>query len=270
MSLFDGWLLATDLDGTLLHTDKQIGDENLAALRDFCENGGKFVVATGRAVYTSERFLKVLPQTLPAILYNGSVLYDYSKKEIVWEHTHTEYMREYLAAVMKKFPQIGVEILIGEEFFVPQDNIILEQQRQAEKISMKFCSLDEVPQGWYKVLFGVLPEEMEDFRATLPRTDEAYYIQSSDFYYEMLPAGCSKGSALAELTRRYNIPREKIIAIGDCENDIEMLEFAAYGVAVANAMPMVKEKADFVTVSNDQNAAAAVIEKLQTHLMRKG
>ena len=80
MKLFEGKLILTDLDGTYLFDDHHISAENRAAVRYFMDNGGLFTVATGRSKAGMEHFFPELEINAPAILYNGSVIYDFARK----------------------------------------------------------------------------------------------------------------------------------------------------------------------------------------------
>ncbi len=271
--LFSGMLLASDLDGTLLDSKKQISPENREAIRYFREEGGSFVVATGRAIQSAMPYLEQLACRLPAILYNGSALYDYRTNEVLWSVTLPSGIREDVRRIMAAFPQVGVEILSGEDFFVPQDHAVLVQQRELfENVTMILCPLSEVPEHWYKVLFGMNPADMEKFKIGVQNMgcNGVYFTQSSDVYYEMLPQSASKGAALRALAERFGFRREKIVAIGDQENDIDMLRYAGIGYAVANALPKVRQVADRVTRSNDESAVAAVVAELAKTVKQKG
>ena len=80
--IFDGYTLVSDMDGTLINSNKEISKENLDAIKYFVNNGGKFTVATGRMVASVECFLDRLNLDLPAILHNGGKIYDYNNKNI--------------------------------------------------------------------------------------------------------------------------------------------------------------------------------------------
>ena len=98
--------------------------------------------------------------------------------------------------------------------------------------------------------------------AKSPYADTFTYVQSSPWYYEVLPKGCTKGSALLRLADILGIDRKKTIGMGDNENDIELVANAGIGAAVSNALDMVRSKADVITSDNNSDAAAELISKL--------
>ena len=86
-------------------------------------------------------------------------------------------------------------------------------------------------------------------------------VLSQKYIYETLPKGANKGVALKKLAEKLNIPREEVMAIGDGNNDIEMLKFAGVGVAMGNGTKMAKDAANYITDTNENNGVAKAIEK---------
>ena len=108
-------------------------------------------------------------------------------------------------------------------------------------------------------------EKMAELRETVdnaPFADDFSFVQSSPWYYELLPKGSNKGSGLKKLAEVIGVPLTRVIACGDNENDLEMIKIAGCGVAVQNAVDAVKDAADYITVSNNSDAIAAVIADL--------
>ena len=87
MKTFEGVMLISDMDGTLLNKDGNISEKNIEAIREFVSLGGRFTVATGRMKKGVEKFLDRLPINAPAIIFNGSSIYDFSKEEEIYAKT---------------------------------------------------------------------------------------------------------------------------------------------------------------------------------------
>ena len=94
--------------------------------------------------------------------------------------------------------------------------------------------------------------------------DRLNIFRSDPFYVELLPKFVDKGTAVEKLTKHLDIPKNKVICVGDSYNDLPMLRFAGMGIAMGNAQSEVKETADFVTLSNDEDGVACVIKKFMT------
>jgi len=84
----------------------------------------------------------------------------------------------------------------------------------------------------------------------------------SEYNMEIFPSGCNKDVGIRILAEKYNIAHEDTVAIGDSDNDVAMIEYAHIGIAVANAMEVLKEKADYITKSNDEDGPAIVLKKI--------
>ena len=99
-----------------------------------------------------------------------------------------------------------------------------------------------------------------------PTADNFDFIRSEFRLFEILPKGASKGNLLCKMAKLLNINIEKTIAVGDYNNDVSMIKAAGLGFAVSNAVPEAKAAADYITVSNNESAIAAIIEGLDKGL----
>lgn len=261
-----GLLLVTDMDGTMLTTDKQISNENLEAIKRFRELGGRFTIATGRSIPSLEHYVHLLDLDTPVILYNGGTIYDYGRREILWHSLLKEETRAYVRDVYERFPQVGIEILLGDQIYVVRKNEVVHRHLETERLPYNMTTVDEAPKGWFKVLFALEPELMDEFEAYMlsQNYDDVCFVRSFTHYFEMLPIGCSKGGALHHLAEVTDTPIEKVVAIGDYYNDYEMIQNAGVGVAVENAPDELKQIANLVVCDNDHHAIADLVETLLT------
>ena len=259
-----GLLLVTDMDGTMLTTDKRISEENIEAIRAFQEAGGRFSIATGRSIPSLEHYIHLLQIDTPVILYNGGAIYDYGKREIVWHSVLGSRAVDYTKDVYEKFPEIGIEILLDDQIYVVRSNPIVKKHLDTERLSYLSCGFDDVPDGWFKVLFALDPSQMDEFEAYMLSKgyDDVCFVRSFTHYFEMLPQGSSKGGALLHLAELTGIPVEMTVAIGDYFNDYEMIQNAGIGVTVANAPQELKQIAQLVVCDNDHHALAELIRVL--------
>ncbi len=261
-----GWLIVTDMDGTLLTTDKHISKENLEAIDRFRSEGGKFTVATGRSIPSLEHYVEELKLDTPTILYNGGAVYDYKSRKMLWHSLLNQTARAYLQDVYDRFPSVGIEILMEDCIYVVRLNDIVSKHLDTEKLAYVITTLDEVPKdGWFKALFALQPSEMDEFESYLLSKGypDVTFVRSFTHYFEMLPEGCSKGGALKHLSAFTGVPVDHIVAIGDYYNDYEMIRKAGIGVTVENAPQDLKDIARMVVCCNDDHALADLIEKLE-------
>ncbi|MCR8633546.1 Cof-type HAD-IIB family hydrolase [Paenibacillus radicis (ex Xue et al. 2023)] len=267
---FQGTMLVTDMDGTLLSSGKTISKENLNAIERFVEQGGLFTLATGRIASSAKRFADQLPIGAPAILYNGAVIHDFIKGENVWHRTLGDSVRPVLERLMKQFPQLAVEIYCGEEPYFIRENRITEHHRKMEGFTrpLQQDGFNEIKEPWYKVLLAWEPELLDEVEAYAESEQVAdiTWVRSDDKYFEILPANATKGHALEHLMELTGIERTNCIAMGDHLNDLEMLRRAGVGIAVANAHQSLLNVSNRTCKHHDEHAVADVIEWLESRI----
>lgn len=256
-------LLVSDLDDTLLSSDKKISQGNLSAIDKLISHGGSFTVATGRAYQMAAPVIAQVPVTHPVVLYNGAAVYDFSNESFLWKCSLPDIAREHVGVVLDKFPDVGIEVLIGKSEYVLNMNDIERAHLKLENVEYTECTLDECPYNWTKVLFSVFPSHMADFSAyMLTNCSEGVdYIQSSPYFYEMLPPSINKGFAVQKFLE-LNGEIKTIAAIGDFSNDTEMVRMADIGFAVANATDDVKAVAKYIVSDCNNSPIADVVDIL--------
>lgn len=266
MGRFDEILLCTDLDDTLLCTDKSVSAKNLNAIEYFKSEGGLFTFVTGRVPLGAKPILRQVMPNVPAVCFNGGVIYDFVKKQTLWSRTLDKKALDATEYIDRYFPTAGIEVCTADKvYFCKVNKFILEHQR-LEEFPDNFYTCREVSEDWNKIIFMVEKNEMPDLRKLIdksPFASEFSFVQSSPNYYELIPKGANKGSGLRKLTEIIKFPLQRVVACGDNENDLEMIKTAGCGVAVSNAVDIVKDAADYITVSNNDNAIAAVISDLE-------
>lgn len=248
-------LVVADMDGTLLQAGYGVPKENLDGIERFVARGGRFTVATGRSVEAVRRYVDWLQLSAPAILCNGSLLYDYAKNEVLYNKTLDPRVRDIVAEIRKVFPELGVEVHSVEGITAVAMNEAVYRHTAREHIPFVLAELDTLPDGWNKVLFADEEESklaaVERFVARKRQTDDLYneftFVRTSKIYYELVPSDVNKGEGLRKLAELLGVPMENTVAIGDYDNDLPMLEAAGYSAAVADALPEVKAAVDVVT-----------------------
>ncbi len=267
MGKFDGILICTDLDGTLLKRDKTVSSENISAIEYFKSQGGKFTFITGRMPYYAVDTYNMIQPNAPVGCVNGGALYDYEKQEYVWTQILQNSVSELIDCVDTKLPDIGIQVSTFRTAYFCKDNETLRRFRQITKLPYIVADYNKIEEPIAKILFGTSDEDkMMNLKAFLdghPRAAEFSFIRSERSLYEILPKGIGKGTAITKLAAHLGIDINKTVAIGDYNNDISMFEAAGIGIAVANACPDALAAADLVTVSNEEHAIAKVIYDIE-------
>lgn len=265
MGKFDGILLCTDLDGTLLDDQRYVSPENTTAIEYFKKEGGKFTFVTGRVPRGARLMLDFIHPNAPVVAFNGAGIYDFDDNKLLWGLYLDESAKSAIAYVEERVPGLGLAICTDENVHFSKMNEWVDAYFKAENLPLDTTPYMEIQEQWKKGLFIADSSDMPKIRQVIaesPFSQMYDFVQSSPNYYEILPKGATKGTGLRRLTELLGIDKEKVIAVGDNENDIPMIKEAKVGIAVANAIDDLKDAADIVTVSNNEHAIKKVIDML--------
>lgn len=275
MGKFDGWLIATDLDGTLIGDDLAIPAANIEAIQYFEAEGGCFTIATGRSLAMCTAYLQMVPINAPAILINGTLLYDTVEQRPVYQQgVDRRVATHMLARIDEQFPDVCAQVHCDGPIAIVSPLSCADEFLEREGLPHVYTTYDAVPDPWYKIMFYATPErlgEVERFvAAQVSRSVRDHFdiLYSAPFYFEMMPAGTSKGTGLLHLAELLGIEHRQTVAIGDYYNDADMIRMAGLGAAVANAPPAIRNMADIVVGSNNDGALADLITYIGTTLLR--
>lgn len=268
MGKFDGILICTDLDGTLLRDDKSISAENMDAIAHFEAEGGLFTFITGRMPFFVEEIYKTVKPNAPIGCINGGGIYDYSARRYLWTKELVRDALNLVECADKSIPGLGIQVNTFDKIYFSRENEAMVYFRQATGMPNLVAHYWDVHEPIAKIVFGDTREEaIQELQALLnshPRAGEFDFIRSEKTLYEILPKGVSKGSVLCKMAELFGIDPRRTIGVGDYNNDIELLRAAGLGVAVANARPEVKAVADHVTCSNESHAIARIIADIES------
>lgn len=267
-NFFEGYLLVSDMDGTLLNSNKEISKENLCAIEYFRKHGGKFTVATGRMVDSVETYLDRINLDIPAIIHNGGKVYDYKTKETIVEHTISSERKDIIKRIKKEWPNIGIEIFAEEVVYIYQ---VCKFTKRYEKYNYNIVY--EMPdeawdKPWVKILLIGSKCELDLLETVYKeKYDDGTAFRSGANFFDIVSNGISKGMALEEIIEKYNINKSKVIAIGDNMNDIEMLELAQYGFYIRGGAKRALEKAKLLAPTNDENPLEYVVKWIEDRII---
>ncbi|MBQ1093577.1 HAD family hydrolase [Streptomyces sp. B93] len=258
-------LIATDLDGTLLRGDDTFSDRSLAALARVAAAGARHLVVTGRPAPRVRPLLESLGSTGLAVCGQGAQLYDAGADRLLWSVTLDQELAETalgkieaeVGQVHAAVDQDGVEglTLIEPGYLMPHPTL------PAVRVGRR----DDL---WCAPISKVLlrhPALSDDELASVARAvvgSLATVTMSGPGTVELQPCGITKATGLALAARHLGVLPEDTVAFGDMPNDIPMFDWAGHGVAMANAHPELKAIADEVTLSNEDDGVAVVLERL--------
>ncbi|MFF5254821.1 HAD family hydrolase [Streptomyces leeuwenhoekii] len=258
-------LIATDLDGTLLRGDDTVSDRSRAALARVAEAGARHLVVTGRPAPRVRSLLEDLGCTGLAVCGQGAQLYDAGADRLLWSVTLD---RELAETALGK-----IEAEVGQVYAaVDQDGIdgltLIEPGYLMPHPTLPAVRIDRRDDLWCAPISKVLLRHAELSDDELAATARAVVgslatvTMSGPGTVELQPCGVTKATGLALAAARLGLSPWQTIAFGDMPNDIPMFDWAARGVAMANAHPDLKAVADEVTTSNEDDGIAVVLERL--------
>ncbi|MBQ5613354.1 MAG: HAD family phosphatase [Clostridia bacterium] len=268
MGRFDGILLCSDLDGTLLNRSYAVSDENIEAIRYFQREGGLFTFVTGRMPYFAAHVYQRVEPNAPFGCINGGGIYDHRTGRYIWRRELPEEALTLAKETSKAFPEVGLQVNTFDRIYFCKESPVMEGFRKATGVPNCPRPLEEIDEPMAKIVFGehdpAVMTRLQIFLTEHPAAKEFDFIHSEQMLYEMLPKGVNKGILIQKMAELLGIDPRRTVAVGDYYNDIPMLREAALGVAVANACPAARAEADAVTVSNEEHAIAAVIRDLES------
>ncbi len=272
MKKFEGVLICTDLDGTLLRNDKTISRKNLEAIEYFKSEGGLFTFITGRLPCFSGKICEAIHPNAPFGCINGGGIYDYYEKKYLWQRELDPLAVDLAEYVNNNIENMGVQLNAFERVYFCTENRAMVNFRERTGLPDLRCGIREVKEPLCKIIF-VTDEPHKISRAAEllarhPDGDKFDYIHSEAHIYEILPKGSGKGSLLTRMAGILGIDMKKTVALGDFYNDVSMISAAGVGVAVANAVDEAKAAADIVTVSNEEHAVAKVISDIENGIIK--
>lgn len=276
MGKFDGVLLASDFDNTLLYTEAALRsgvpvpplpERNRQALEYFMSQGGRFAIATGRALAAFIRYADMVPMNAPGVVCNGAAIYDFEKGVYLETAMLDGRARQRGQQVLDRFPGVAVEAYhIDNVIHVVQPNDICRQHEHITKAALTEApSLLDVPLPLGKLLFEsdhAVLEEVLDYITAQGWAGDYELIFSVSHMLEMTTRGANKGGMVRQLARRLGISMDHVYCAGDEANDISMLTAAAQGFAPANCAPSVRACGAHIVCDAREGAIAEVVALL--------
>jgi Cof subfamily protein (haloacid dehalogenase superfamily) len=269
-------LVACDVDGTLLRDDEKVSARSRLAVQRVCSSGIAFVLVTGRSPRWVAPVVEQIPEVTYAICSNGAVSCDMRASKVL---STFALLPAELASIIKSAEQVLPNAAFGVER-VLEGNLIQEGSQFFVEPSYSFLFDGTPHQLVSRDGLSNAPAVKLVLRDAAMKSDEMVIRLDSVFQYnelqgtkfvatfshpdglvEIAPSGVTKTLALRNLADSLKITAEEVIAFGDMPNDIPMLKWAGYAVAMRNSHPSVIEIADEVTAGNNDDGVAVVLER---------
>lgn len=262
-------LIAIDIDGTLLNSSLEITPEVKEALRRAKAAGLRIVLATGRPIDGMDDYLRELDFYHPgeyAITSNGSLLTEPATGREIVRHAISKEDFQRIHTLATKL-DVGYVIETDHCYYTTHTHLPVEVAYLSyiNKLPLVIIDPEDLPDDvrYIKGMISDALDRMEDLPSQLPEEVRSTFatMMSSATILEVLNPKATKAQTLSKLLDKLEIQPEEVLALGDNQNDMDMLALAGTGVAMGNARPEVKEIADYITKTNDENGVAVAINK---------
>ena len=262
-------IIAMDLDGTLNNDEKLITPRTREALMKAQEQGIRLVLASARptpGLYKESRILELSSHGGILMAYNGGRISDAATGNTLFETCMPQELAIQVLRHLKQFPVTPI-LDDGRQFYVEDRNgykveyECRNNQMTCTEVENLADFLDFSP---IKILMSGREEELPSLieKIARPFQDRLTVVMTAPFYLEVIPKEIHKGQGLEEVCRVLGVSLEETVAFGDAQNDIPMIQAAGVGVAMGNACPELKEAADRVTLTNNEDGIARALEEL--------
>lgn len=262
-------LVTIDIDGTLLNSERKVTPEVKAAIQKCTENDVNIVLATGRPTIGVLDLIKELGLDNDhgfMITYNGAMIQNAGTEDVLIQHplTHDDYLDIELLS-----RKLDVHFHVQDYTTMYTANTDISEYTVHEAfltgIPLVYRPVGEMTPDTTIIKSMIIDHEdkLNEAIRNIPAeyTERFAMVKSMPFYLEVLNKKATKGTAVTELANFLSISMDEVMAIGDNENDLSMLEAAGIGVAMGNAVPAAKEIADKITKSNDEHGVAFALEE---------
>lgn len=264
-------LLALDIDGTATNSAKEVTPRTRDAVIRLQEKGIPVAIASGRPTPGVAPIAEIFAfdqYGSYTLAYNGARITNWKTKECIYSNTIP-------LSLPRRIYQDACRYDLGVYALTPDESAILCGRRIDEYIELesRICGIpirtcnedfpERVNHAVNKCMITGHPDDLERIEPLIAEKyrHEANVFRSEGFFLEIIPKNVDKAYCLAKLLKILGLTREEMVCCGDGYNDQSMIQYAGLGVAMANARECVKDVADYITLSNDEDGVAHVIEK---------
>lgn len=279
MGLFDGCLLACDVDGTLL-TNDYLPERNIEKIKYFVSEGGIFSLATGRTAGAVSAVTDKIDCISASVVANGSMIFDFQTDTALYELSVPDGDKRIVKAVLDGCKTVGVEAHSEKRVLVLQKSGETDDHENYENLdAFPLDYNDALRYNWNKVIYLFANEdESRAVKQIISRFEHnSEFVDTSAvidgrrrYYFEHVPKGVSKAATLKVLCEKLNVKKGCCFAIGDYYNDLEMLKTADVSAALADSPQEVKSVADTVVCDVKNGAVADFIDYLTERKLKNG
>lgn len=257
-------MVATDIDGTIV--DWNFGNFTPAVkkcIKNLCANGIKVVLVTGRMHCACDHIVKELELNTPVISYQGGLIKDEQGNTLYQQNLDTNYAKQIIKWAQNN--DIHINLYINDKLYVEKDNNFVKKYTDGKFIPYTVCPFETLEIDNVNKILAIDYNDadrvtgwVEELKKIFP---ELYIVKSTPYFCEIGSPMAKKSLGVEFLAKKWGLKQDEILTIGDQNNDIELLKSGGIKVAMGNGTPELKECADFITDTVQNDGFVKAIEK---------
>jgi 5-amino-6-(5-phospho-D-ribitylamino)uracil phosphatase len=266
MNSYEKHLIVLDLDGTLLTDEKKISPKTMHTLSEARKQGHEVMIATGRPYRASEIYYKQLQLRTPIVNFNGAFVHHPTDKNWGTYHEPMDlHISKQIIEACQDFPFRNIIAEVKDDVYLHyHDEKLIDVFMMGNPSISTGDIRNFLTDNPTSMLIHAEEEDVNEIRAHLDEV-HAEVIDHRRWaapwhVIEIVKSGLNKAVGIEKVASSLNIPQERIIAFGDEDNDFEMLKYAGTGVAMGNAIDDLKEIANEITLSNEEDGIGRYLQ----------
>ena len=256
-------LIATDMDGTLLDSNAELSNYNKEILKALIKNGIEIIFATGRPFESLKKFKDSINNDNCSIICNGAAVADTNGKFLYTKSLDKDSSKMIIDLFNENKNEICLNIYSDGKYYISEEEFYFKKYIEREEIKNRIIGLEKIEVfEFVKVLFLGEHKELLRLQATINKSiQNADAVFSHPEFLEIIPKGVNKANALKWLCDKNKIDYKNVMAFGDNYNDLDMINLAGIGIAVKDAVDDVKNNADYIAPSHEENGVGKFLKE---------
>lgn len=256
-------MIATDIDGTILPYHGEFSQKTKDCVKKLNESGIKVILVTGRMHSSATPLAAQLGLNLPIISYQGGLIKDMDGKTLFQTELNSDIAKEIIQWGRKN--NVHLNLYIDDKLYVEQDDEIIKYYIQGKFVDYTVCSFDDLE---IKNVNKLLAIDIHDANRVTSWVDilkskypDLYIVKSTPYFCEIGSADAKKSIGVEFLCKMWGIDKSEVLAIGDQNNDIDLIQSGGVGIAMENGTPELKQVANYITDSVENDGFVKAVEK---------
>ncbi len=248
-------MIATDIDGTILNWTGEFSPRVVKCIQELTAQGIKVVLVTGRMHSSTFPIAQKLGLNTPIVSYQGGLIKDINNKTLYQKDLEVDYAKEIIQWARKN--NIHLNLYLDDKLYVEEDNDTIKKYVVGKYVDYTVCNFDDLEIANVNKILAIDYSDADKVTSWVEeltkKYSELYIVKSTPYFCEIGNIEAKKSSGVDYLRELWGFEREEVMAIGDQNNDIELLKAGGVAVAMGNATRELKKYANFVTDTVDED-----------------